>query len=87
MWLTFEKKQQQPVSQLLPAGAVPGVKNQDLRTAVSLALRGIEGRLWGANSHKVRSLFVGNGLDARLRGRQLRPGRRALPQNRPPKRI
>ena len=33
-----------------------------------------------------RSLPVGHGLDARVRGRQLRAGRRALPQDQPPER-
>ena len=34
----------------------------------------------------VRTLPVGDRLDTRLRGRQLRTGRRALPPNRPPER-
>ena len=34
----------------------------------------------------VRSLPVGHGLDARVRRRQLRAGRRALPRDRPPER-
>ena len=34
----------------------------------------------------LRSLPVGHGLDARVRRRQLRAGRRALPQDRPPER-
>ena len=33
-----------------------------------------------------RSLLVGHGLDARVRRRQLRAGRRALPEDRPPER-
>ena len=50
----------------------------------------VPGHLGPAGPHirrlGVRALPVGHGLDARVRGRQLRAGRRAVPQDRPPER-